>query len=114
MIHDIKTLTLTAGVSEVFDTKTATIDSVVIETELTSTTFTLTCSREADGTFVSLKDPTGRYGAAGAATIFTVGSTSVGTHSFPPELVVGLSRFVKFNFDQSDAGAIYVNYRDFA
>ena len=114
MIHDIKTLKLTAGVSEVFDTNTATIDSVVIETELTSTNFTLTSAREEDGTFTSLKDPTGRYGTAGAAVTFTVGSTSVGTHSIPPELVVGLSRFVKFNFDQSEAGTIYVNYRDFA
>lgn len=107
-----KAVALTAGVSGEIDLGGGTFCGVMIDSEITSTYFTVTASRASGGTFVSLKDPTGRYGTAGAAVQFTVGSTSLGYHSVPPELTAGL-QFIKLNFNQSETPTVYAVYRSF-
>lgn len=104
---------LTAGVSAEIDLRGGTLIGVLIESEITSTTFILTSARTSGGTFTSLKDPTGQYGTAGSAVSFTVGSTSVGRHFIPAELAVALGRYIKINFDQSETGTVYAVYRSF-
>ena len=62
-----------------------TLVGVEFPIEATSTTFTITHSGQANGTFLTLKDPLGLYGgSAGAAITFTIGSTSLGAFVIPP------------------------------
>ena len=107
-----KPLTLVAGVSPEFDMGGGTLTGVLIEADITSTTFTIETARKASGVFTKLKDPTGRYAAAGDEVTFTVGGTATGFHSLPPELMAGI-RHAKFAFGSSETPTVYAVYRSF-
>ena len=97
---------LVAGVSPVIDLQGGTLAGVLILTDITSTTFTITVSNEVDGTFVTVKDPI----AAGADITYTVGATATGYFPIAPATTAGF-RFCKIAFDQSETPTIYVSRR---
>lgn len=97
---------LTAGVTAEIDLIGGTLAGVLLEGDITSTTFTITVSRATGGTFVTVKDPI----AAGAAITYTVGATATGY--FPiSSLVTAGFRYCKIAFDSSETPTIYVAKR---
>lgn len=102
------TATCVAGVTPEIDLQGGTLCGVFIETELTSTYFTISGARQAGGTFCTVIDPN----AAGADAQFFVGATSDdGYVPISPLLTAGL-RFVKIHFDQSETPTIYIARRN--
>ena len=98
--------TLTAGATAEIDLEGGTLAGVLLEGNITSTSFTITVARQTGGTFVTVKDPE----AAGAAMTFTVGATSTGYFPISPFVSAGF-RFCKIVFDQSETPTIYVAKR---
>ena len=101
-----KTEVLVAGSTGEIDLKGGTLAGVLLEADITSTSFTITVAREAGGTFVTVKDPE----AAGAAKTYTVGATSIGYFPIAPQDTAGF-RYCKIVFDQSETPTIYVANR---
>mgnify|MGYP003646379182 CR=1 FL=1 len=103
---NIKPYALTAGVTAEIDLEGGTLAGVLLEANITSTTFTVTVARTSGGTFVTCKDPE----AAGIAKTYTVGATSTGYFPISPLLTAGF-RFCKITFDSSETPTIYVSRR---
>lgn len=83
--------------------------------ELTSTTFTITHSSSgSNGTFKTLKDPLGIYGAAGTAITFTIGSTSLGIFQISPIAVSPIFGHIKLVFDSSETATVALIFRNIA
>lgn len=81
--------------------------------ELTSTSFTIAQAFSADGTFNTLKDPTGLYtGSAGSTITFTIGATSIGTHVIPPSIGACLNSWIKLTFSSSESNGIMLIFRE--
>lgn len=100
--------TCVAGITPEIDLEGGTLCGVFIETELTSTYFTISTAKEAGGVYCTIVDPN----AAGADVQFFVGATSDnGYVPISPLLTAGL-RFVKINFDQSETPTIYIARRN--
>ena len=78
--------------------------------ELTSTSFTITNSPTAGGTFRTVRDPFGSFGAADADVTASIGTTSVGYYPIPPALSAGLNYF-KLVFSSSETATITLFYR---
>ena len=99
--------TCVAGVTPEIDLLGGTLCGVLLESELTSTYFTVTMARASGGTYLTLCDPD----AAGAAKQFSIGSTST-TKFIPisPLLTAGF-RYCKINFDQSETPTVYAAVR---
>lgn len=100
-----------AGVTPEIDLEGGTLCGVWIETELTSTFFTITASRlptAEGGIYCTLINPD----AAGADQQFFVGATSDdGYVPISPLLTAGF-RYIKINFDQSETPTIYIARRN--
>jgi len=101
-----RALTLTGGVTAEIDLEGETLAGVLLESDITSTTFTITVARVSGGTFVTVKDPE----AAGAAKTYTVGATATGYFPISPMDTAGF-RYCKITFDQSETPTIYVASR---
>lgn len=81
--------------------------------ELTSTSFTIAQAFATDGTFNTLKDPTGLYtGSAGSTITFTIGATSIGTHVIPPSIGACLNSWIKLTFSSSESAGITLIFRE--
>jgi hypothetical protein len=103
---NFKAYTLTAGSTAEIDLQGGTLAGVLLESNITSTTFTITATRTEGGTFVTVKDGE----AAGIDKTYTVGATSTGYFPISPLLTAGF-RFCKIVFDQSETPTIYVARR---
>jgi len=100
--------TLVAGSTEEIDLEGGTLAGVLLEGNITSTTFTITVARESGGTFVTAKDPL----SSGADITYTVGATSTGFFPISKEVTFGF-RFCKIVFNASETPTIYVSKRNF-
>lgn len=100
--------TCVAGVTPEIDLEGGTLCGIFIETELTSTYFTISAARTASGVFCTIIDPN----AAGADMQFFIATTSDNEYvPISPLLTAGL-RFIKINFDQSETPTIYIARRN--
>lgn len=72
---------------------------------LTSTTFTITASPTASGTYQTVADPLGTITTAGSDITFTIGASSNKWFPIPPALTAGLM-FIKFVFGSSETATI--------
>ena len=97
---------LTAGSTAEIDLEGGTLAGVLLEGDITSTTFTITVARVTGGTFVTVKDPV----AAGAAITYTVGATATGYFAISPQTTAGF-QFCKIVFDSSETPTIFVAKR---
>ena len=95
-----------AGLTPEIDLQGGTLAGVLLEGNITSTTFTVTVARDSGGTYVTCKDPE----AAGIAKTFTVGATSTGYFPISPLLTAGF-RYCKIAFDQSETPTVYIARR---
>lgn len=81
--------------------------------QLTSTSFTIQHAFAKDGTFATLKDPTGLItGSVGGTITFTIGGTSLGTHAIPPSVSACLNSWIKLVFSSSESAGITLIFRE--
>ncbi len=99
------------GLTPEIDLQGGTLDGALFEGDITSTTFTILVSRVSGGTYVTVKDGLGLYGAVGTAITYTVGSTATGYFPISPILTAGF-RFCKIQLGSSEAIALYVSKRN--
>lgn len=101
-------VTLVAGVSPEIDLEGGTLDGILLEADVTSTSFTIQVARVSGGTFVTQKDGT----AAGADRTWTLASTATGYYDISPIVTAGY-RYCKIAFSQSETPTIYISKRNF-
>lgn len=83
--------------------------------ELTSTSFTITHNISATtGTYRTLKDPLGVYGAPGADITFTMPATSIGIYVIPPSVSALLNSWMKIVFNSSESASIRLTFKGLA
>ncbi len=99
---------LVAGSTGEIDLEGGTLAGVLIEADITSTTFTITVARQSGGTFVTVADPK----AAGADHTWTIGATSNNYFPISKEITFGF-QFCKIVFDQSEAPTVFISKRNF-
>lgn len=102
---------LVAGSTGEIDLEGGTLDGVLLEGDITSTSFTITVSRVEGGTYVTVKDGLGLYGTAGAAITYTVGATATGYFPISPIITAGF-RFCKIVFSSSETPTVYISKRN--
>ena len=100
-----------SGLTPEIDLQGGTLDGVLLEGDITSTTFTILVSRVSGGTFVTAKDGLGTYGTAGSAITYTVGATATGYFPIAPYLTAGF-RFCKIQLGSSEAITLYTSKRN--
>lgn len=98
--------TLVAGVSPEIDLKGGTLLGVLLEGDVSSTTFSISVARQAGGTYVTNKDSQN----SGVDVTYTLAATATGYYSIPPAVTAGM-RFCKLNFNQSETPTVYVAVR---
>lgn len=107
----VASTTALSGSTPEIDLEGGTLAGVLLESDITSTTFTITVSRKSGGTFVTVKDALGTYGTAGNALTFTIGATATGFFFIPPWVTEGF-RFCKIALGSSEAQTFYISKRN--
>ncbi len=100
--------TSSAGLTPEIDLEGGTLVGVLVLTNPTSTTFTITVSNESGGTFVTSSDPL----SSGAAITYTIAAAGIGYFHIDPVETFGF-RYCKIQLDQSEAVTIYTSTRNF-
>lgn len=103
---DFTHYTLTAGVTPEIDLLGDTLAGVLLESDITSTTFTIQVARDTDGTYVTVKDPL----SGGTDITYTVGGATTGYFPISPLITAGF-RYCKIAFDQSETRDVYIAKR---
>lgn len=104
--------TSAAGLTGEIDLQGGTLDGLLIESDITSTSFTITVSRVSGGTFATVIDGTGQVtGTPGTAVTYTIPSTATGYYPISPLLTAGF-RFCKIQLGSSEAVTLYVSKRN--
>lgn len=104
-------ITDSSGLTPEIDLIGGTLDGVLLEDDITSTTFTILVSRKSGGTYVTVKDGLGQYGTAGTALTFTIGATATGYSPIPPLVTAGF-RFCKIQLGSSEIVTLYPSKRN--
>lgn len=99
------------GLTPAIDLIGGTLDGVLFEGDITSTTFTILVSRISGGTYVTVKDALGQYAAAGDPITFTIGATSTGYFPISPLLTAGF-RFCKIQSGSAEVVTLYLSKRN--
>jgi hypothetical protein len=103
----IEPFTCTAGVTPEIDLGGGTLTGILLESDITSTTFTITVSRTSGGTFATVKDPL----SSGADITYTLAATATGYYPINPITTQGF-RYCKINLNQSETPTIYVSRKN--
>jgi len=104
--------TNSSGLSPEIDLQGGTLNTVLLEADITSTSFTILVSRVSGGTYVTAKDALGIYGTKGAAISFGLDTTATGDYFIPPSVTAGY-RFCKIQLGSSEAITLYISRRNF-
>lgn len=88
------------------DLSGATLTGLLLEGDISSTSFTITVARITGGTFVTVKDPE----AAGADKSYTIAATATGYYPINPQDTAGF-RFCKIVFGSSETATVYIANR---
>lgn len=110
-IKGYATTTAASGATGEIDLEGGTLDGVLFEGDITSTSFTIQVARVSGGTFVTVKDGLGQFGTAGSNLTYTMGATSTGYIPISPLVTAGF-RFCKIALSSSEAITLYVSKRN--
>jgi len=103
--------TTTDGVTPEIDLQGGTLDGVLFESGVTSTSFTIQVAQKSGGSFVTIKDGLGQFGVAGTNLKYTIPASTACYIPISPLISAGF-RYCKIVLQASEAVALNVSKRN--